>query len=350
MLDLTSAVTSGVTKSYGESVDAKAWREGMAPHAAFGLARHPDASTSDVDVAIELARHDSTLDVDVVVDLSWAWVNMVSMNLMRDNPKVGGGRSGIVSSTLAMAPMPTPHAESCSPFEVQENPSKEATRPSEEEARGAPEVPSKRRAGDLIDQKKKSKDSGRHRLPHEADRSVSQTAKGKGLADPTEETPTPKAKPRSVRELCSARLGVDGQDYHAIRMSSLPEHALNVPLEIDLALLTYGDGIWLDGEASTKVDLLRKEAQRPKECGDPDAVVAHRLGHRRLNLWPTTFRLNSRKRIDVGSRWRRTLARLQAQHPRVEIEEDPFALLPKDVGVLMADEQPSDDSLPPPKE
>ncbi|RRT85929.1 hypothetical protein B296_00000365 [Ensete ventricosum] len=52
-LSLTSVVTPGVAKSYGESVDAKAWRDGMAPHAAFGLARRPDASTSDVDVAVE---------------------------------------------------------------------------------------------------------------------------------------------------------------------------------------------------------------------------------------------------------------------------------------------------------
>ncbi|RRT85930.1 hypothetical protein B296_00000366 [Ensete ventricosum] len=191
--------------------------------------------------------------------------------------------------------MPAPHAESRSPSEVQEIPAKEATRPSEEKARGAPEVPSKRRAGDSIDQKKKSKDSGWHRLPHEADRSASQTTKGKGPAGPTEETPTPRAKP------------------------NLPEHALDVPLEIDLAPLTYGDGIWLDGEALTK---YIRATHIPKLAFDlytlsskvlmdeaPKAMVlvlaAHRLGHRRLNLWPTIFRLNSRKRIDVGSRWRR---------------------------------------------
>ncbi|RZR70467.1 hypothetical protein BHM03_00000075 [Ensete ventricosum] len=114
-------------------------------------------------------------------------------------------------------------------------------------------------------------------------------------------------------------------------MSSLPERAPDAPLEIDLAPLTYGDGIWLDGEASAKyiratqipklasdlytlpsevlmdgatkamvlsqhyqvalfdrvhdagrvitsmdnrVDLLRKEVQRLKEGGDPDAVAA----------------------------------------------------------------------------
>ncbi|RZS03298.1 hypothetical protein BHM03_00033449 [Ensete ventricosum] len=91
-----------------------------------------------------------------------------------------------------------------------------------------------------------------HRLPHEANKSASQVAKGKGPAGPTEETPTPRPKLRSVRELCSAHPGVDDRDYHAIQMSNLPKHALDAPLEIDLAPLTYRDGIWLDGEASTK--------------------------------------------------------------------------------------------------
>ncbi|RWW60846.1 hypothetical protein BHE74_00032131 [Ensete ventricosum] len=237
---------------------------------------------------------------------------MVSMSMMRDNPKVGGGRSGIVSSTPATAPTPAPRAESRSPSEVQEIPAEEATRRPSEEARGALEVPSKRRAGDSAGQRKKSKDSGRHKLPHEVDRSASRAAKGKGPTGPTEETLTPRSKSRSVRDLCNARLGVDGWDYQAIWMSSLPERAPDVLLEIDLAI--YEDGIWLDREASTKyiratqipklasdlytlpsevlmdgaakamvrvitsmdniVDLLRKEVQRLKEGGDLDAVAA----------------------------------------------------------------------------
>ncbi|RZR96234.1 hypothetical protein BHM03_00025205, partial [Ensete ventricosum] len=44
------------------------------------------------------------------------------------------------------------------------------------------------------------------------------------------------------------------------------------------------------------------------------------------------------------------LARLQARHPGVEIELDPFITLPEDADVPMADEQPFDDSLPPPEE
>ncbi|RRT57940.1 hypothetical protein B296_00041315 [Ensete ventricosum] len=189
--------------------------------------------------------------------------------------------------------MPAPRTESRSPSEVQEILTEEATRrASEEETRGAPDVPSKHRAMDSVAQRKKSKDSSRHKLHHKADRFASRAAKGKGPAGPAEETPTPRPKSRLVKELCHP--GVDGWGYHAIRMSSLSECALDAPLEMDLASLTHGAGIWLDGEASrnisephrslgwlltfitsmdNKVDLLRKEVQRLKEGGDPDAVA-----------------------------------------------------------------------------
>ncbi|RRT54439.1 hypothetical protein B296_00036905 [Ensete ventricosum] len=169
---------------------------------------------------------------------------MVSMSSMCSNPKVGGGRSRIVSSTLTTALTPAPRAKSRSPSEVQEIPTEEATR---------------------RPQRKKGKDSSRHKLPHEANKSASRVAKGKGPAGPTEETPTPRPKLRSVRELCNAHPGVDDRDYHAIQMSRLPEHALVAPLEIDLAPLTYGDGIWLDGEASTK---YIRATQIPKLASD----------------------------------------------------------------------------------
>ncbi|RWW80057.1 hypothetical protein BHE74_00011631 [Ensete ventricosum] len=68
-------------------------------------------------------------------------------------------------------------------------------------------------------------------------------SKDKGPVGPTEETLTPSPKPRSVRELCSTRPGVDDRDYHAIRMSSLPKRAPDAPLEMDLTPLTYGEGI-----------------------------------------------------------------------------------------------------------
>ncbi|RWW41557.1 hypothetical protein BHE74_00052966, partial [Ensete ventricosum] len=61
-------------------------------------------------------------------------------------------------------------------------------------------------------------------------------------------------------------------------------------------------------------------------------------------------------RVSLEYEYQLALARLQARHPEVEIELDPFVSLPKDDDVPMAndvpmaDEQPFDDSLPPPKE
>ncbi|RWW48774.1 hypothetical protein BHE74_00045124 [Ensete ventricosum] len=46
--------------------------------------------------------------------------------------------------------------------------------------------------------------------------SKSRVALGKKPAAPVEETPTPRVRPKSVKELLSARLGEDGRDYHVI--------------------------------------------------------------------------------------------------------------------------------------
>ncbi|RWW90180.1 hypothetical protein BHE74_00000669 [Ensete ventricosum] len=63
MLDLTAFVISGVATSYGESVGAEAWHEGMVHHetlmtraAVVELARRLDGSTSNADVSSELVR------------------------------------------------------------------------------------------------------------------------------------------------------------------------------------------------------------------------------------------------------------------------------------------------------
>ncbi|RZS26915.1 hypothetical protein BHM03_00060335 [Ensete ventricosum] len=100
---------------------------------------------------------------------------------------------------------------------VQEILAEEATqRVLEERIRGEFEVPSKRRAEDPIGQRKKGKGSGQHRFHHEADGSKSQMSKGNGPIDHVEETPAPRSKLKSVKELCSASPGVAGWDYHAI--------------------------------------------------------------------------------------------------------------------------------------
>ncbi|RWW81437.1 hypothetical protein BHE74_00010193 [Ensete ventricosum] len=55
-------------------------------------------------------------------------------------------------------------------------------------------------------------------------------------------------------------------------------------------------------------------------------------------------------RVSLEYGYQLALTRLQARHPGVEIELDPFVTLPEDADVTMADEQPFDDSLPPPEE
>ncbi|RWV78620.1 hypothetical protein GW17_00060380, partial [Ensete ventricosum] len=54
-------------------------------------------------------------------------------------------------------------------------------------------------------------------------------------------------------------------------------------------------------------------------------------------------------RVSLEYEYQLALAQLQARHPAVEIELDPFVTLPEDADVTMADEQPFDDSLLPPE-
>ncbi|RRT57172.1 hypothetical protein B296_00027661 [Ensete ventricosum] len=55
-------------------------------------------------------------------------------------------------------------------------------------------------------------------------------------------------------------------------------------------------------------------------------------------------------KVSLEYEYRLALTRLQARHPGVEIELDPFIILPEDADITMADEQPLDDSLPSPEE
>ncbi|RWW62739.1 hypothetical protein BHE74_00030116 [Ensete ventricosum] len=159
------------------------------------------------------------------------------MSMMRDNPRTGGGHPGTTSSVPILAPLPpsAPRVESGSASDMQEIPV--------EEARGAPEVSQKRRGGDSVGQRKKDQ----RKSPHKADKAAT---KGKGPTDVSDEPPTSRRRPKSVRELCSASAEVDGRDYHAIRMCNLLEQASDAPLEPDLRPLTHGMPVWQRGEAS----------------------------------------------------------------------------------------------------
>ncbi|RRT44261.1 hypothetical protein B296_00044344 [Ensete ventricosum] len=69
-----------------------------------------------------------------------------------------------------------------------------------------------------------------------------------GPGRPEKERPILRQKSKSVRELCSASVGVDGRDYHAIRMCNLLERAPEAPLDVDLRPLTHGMIVWQDRE------------------------------------------------------------------------------------------------------
>ncbi|RRT66784.1 hypothetical protein B296_00019513 [Ensete ventricosum] len=159
------------------------------------------------------------------------------MSMMCDNPRIGGGHPRATPSVPAPAtlPPPAPHVESGSASNVQEIPV--------EEARGVPEVSYKRRGEDLVGQRKKD----RRKSPRKANKAA---AMGKSLIDVSKEPPTPRWRPKSVRELCSANIRVDDWDCHAIWMCILSERAFDAPLEPDLRPLTHGMPVWQNGEAS----------------------------------------------------------------------------------------------------
>ncbi|RWW81436.1 hypothetical protein BHE74_00010192 [Ensete ventricosum] len=150
---------------------------------------------------------------------------MVSMSLMRGNPRVEGGRPGTAPSVPAPAPLPPsiPPSESGSAFDVQEI--------HDEEARGRQKPLGSVGGGG----------GGAAILP---------VKRRKGPVDTSVEPPAPRQRPKSARELCSARAGVDGRDYHAIRMCNLPEQASDAPLDPDLRSLTHGTSVWQSGGAS----------------------------------------------------------------------------------------------------
>ncbi|RRT40698.1 hypothetical protein B296_00022341 [Ensete ventricosum] len=291
-----------------------------------------------------------------------------------------------------------------------------------EEARGVPEASRKRRGGDSTGQKRKD----RRRSPHKADRA----SRGKGSADASVEPPAPRPRLKSVRELCSAQAGVDGRDYHAIRMCNLPKQASDAPLDPDLRLLAHGTPVWQSEEASTTyirgmlfsrlasdlytlpsevlMDGATKAMVLPsasgsssmkqtvvgsrsesaiqerqlvdlrERLGDSEGQLrgararVHQMETELLDLARSTEALREdlpkraieeykeslgfkmglvrMGRISLEYGYQLALTRLQARHPGVEIELDPFITLPEDADVTMTDEQPFDDSLLPPEE
>ncbi|RRT50792.1 hypothetical protein B296_00037882, partial [Ensete ventricosum] len=96
----------------------------------------------------------------------------------------------------------------------------------------------------------------------------------------------------------------------------------------------HGGQVWLDGEASTT---YVHATQIPRLARD-------------MYTLPSEVLMARAAKALVLYGYQLALARLRARHPGVEIEEDPFTLLPDDADVPMAEEQPFDNSPPPVEE
>ncbi|RZR76962.1 hypothetical protein BHM03_00001888 [Ensete ventricosum] len=166
----------------------------------------------------------------------------------------GGGPSSAAPAQPAVIPS--------SPLKVQE------IRP-EETTQKITECSRKRLPETTLGPRKKAKVTGRHKSHHEVESSKNQAVKGKESTSPVDEASTPRSRrPKLVRELCNAQLGVDGRDYHVVRMSSLLERDTDAPLELALSPLMHGTRIWQDRGSLSKVC-----------AGGTDSPIGHRLVH-----------------------------------------------------------------------
>ncbi|RZR90176.1 hypothetical protein BHM03_00018009 [Ensete ventricosum] len=118
-------------------------------------------------------------------------------------------------ASIAAVPSPTivpvavDTAPAYSPFEVHENSPEEAIRK-------VPGFSGKHPTEASSGRRKKSKIYARHKSRRRDERSRPQANEGEKSDPPIEGASTAQPRPKSVRELCYARLEVDSQDFHAI--------------------------------------------------------------------------------------------------------------------------------------
>ncbi|RWW12039.1 hypothetical protein GW17_00024310 [Ensete ventricosum] len=184
--------------------------------------------------------------------------------------KDGGGCPSSTAPALAQ-----PIAISSSPPKVQEIPSEEVTKK-------VTVASGKHLIEATSSQRKKAKVIGRHKSHKKREGSKSQAVKGKGPTSPVDEVLTLRARPKSVRELCNARPRVDDRDYHVIRVSSLPEHDPNAPLEMHLSPLTHGIQIWQHEATLVK---YAWEVQIPQLATDLYTLSSEVLTTKPQKLW-----------------------------------------------------------------
>ncbi|RRT40313.1 hypothetical protein B296_00041598 [Ensete ventricosum] len=110
----------------------------------------------------------------------------------------------------------------------------------------------------------------------------------------------------------------------------------------------------LEKSRSESASLERQLADLWERLGDSEGQLRSARARRAIEEYKESLGfemgLIRMGRVSLEYGYQLALARLQARHPRVEIELDPFVTLPKDADVTMAYEQPFDDSLSPPEE
>ncbi|RWV79729.1 hypothetical protein BHE74_00021103 [Ensete ventricosum] len=130
------------------------------------------------------------------------------------------------------------------------------------------------------------------------------------------------------------------QHWHSLPTPPSPSEVQEIPPKAIRKLL----------EASSKRPIEAPIGQR-KKAKVPNRHKPHREGEKsKSRATKARSQPPQLKGRLLGVGYQLALARFWAQYPNLEIEEDPFKLLPEDLNVLMVDEQPFDDSLLPPEE
>ncbi|RWW39599.1 hypothetical protein BHE74_00055060 [Ensete ventricosum] len=178
----------------------------------------------------------------------------------------------------------------------------------------------------------------RHKSPHKTDRAT----RGKGLADTLDEPPAPRSK---LDEANGHQASVEA-DLEKARSES-------ANLERQLADLRkrLGDSKGQLRSARAQVPQMETELldlARSKEALWEDLLKRAVEKYKESPGFEMGLVRMGRVSLEYG--YQLALAQLQARHPGVEIKLDPFITLPEDADVPMVDEQPFDDSLPPPEE
>ncbi|RRT55074.1 hypothetical protein B296_00020727 [Ensete ventricosum] len=178
--------------------------------------------------------------------------------------------------------------------------------------------------------RKKFKVSECHKPWHGGEGSKSCSSKGKEQVGTVDETQTPRPRcPRSVKELCQTFWALDAQaliDHMKVELKEANRCRALLETERENYCLDLADSQEQLKEVKSRA-AYGGHRQVLEIGGFRDGPGMDRLGFIRVWLWVA-------------------LEQFKARYPDLEIEEDPFVLLPEDKTVPMEAEQPFDNSLP----